>query len=218
MKCAALMAAVRATDLNDPAKVVWSDPVLLGFLNDALRALIVFRPDASAITEAVKLGAGTRQTIPAGGLRLIGIHRNMGSNGQTPGRVIRLGDLQIQDDISPAWHTEIGATVYEYFYDPLLPHEFFVSPGVPASLAVWIEVSYARTPAEVTDAAATDLPVDASYAPALHEWMVYRAWGGDDDAAPNYAKAQARLANFYALLDRKGGADAAVSAKPVTRR
>lgn len=218
MKCAALLDAVRRTDLNDPNKVVWSDPVLLGFFNDALRALIVVRPDASAVTEAVKLQPGTRQVIPAGGLRLIGIHRNMGTNGQTPGRAIRLGDLQMQDDTNPVWHSEYGTPVYEYFYDPLLPHEFFVSPGAPATPEAWIEVSYARTPPEVTDAAGTDLPVDASYAPALHEWMVYRAWGGDDEAAPNYAKAQARLGNFFALLDRKSGSDAAVSAKPVTRR
>ena len=32
--------------LNDPSKITWSDPDLIGFLNQALKMLMGIRPDA----------------------------------------------------------------------------------------------------------------------------------------------------------------------------
>lgn len=214
MKCQRVLDAVR-DELNDPSEVWRTNGDLLDHFNDALLVLAMFRPDAVAITEPILLAQGTFQELPATGLRLIKITRNMGTAGTVPGRAITLGDMSALDALSPTWHAEAGTgTVYEYFYDPLTPKQFFVYPGVPASPAVYVEASYSHAPTPVTDAAATDLPVDDIYAPALREWMLYRAWGGDDESSPNYSTARDRRQTFFTMLGLKAPTDAAVSAKP----
>lgn len=213
MKCQQLIDDARL-ELNDPSEVTWSNGALLDYLSDGLLALANIRPDATAATSSILLAAGTRQSLPSGGLRLMRVTRNMGTNGTTPGRAIHLGDMDAQNDFSPDWHTEApSAPVLEYFYDMLVPREFFVYPPVPASPAVYIEASFSRIPAVISNPETTDLPVDAIYAPALREWMLYRAWGGDDEQSPSYAEAQGRLATFFKLLGAKSQADIAVSAK-----
>lgn len=212
MKCQDVIDSARA-ELNDPEEVRWNSDALLAYFNDALQALASVRPDTSTITETVELAAGTRQELPATGIRLIKIVRNMGANGATPGRPVAKGDLQTKDAIDPTWHTTTGTgTVYEYFYDPLVPREFYVDPGVGGTTTS-VLMTYAVSPQAVTTPRATDLPVDAVYSPALREWMLYRAWGGDDEQSPNYVQARERLNTFFRLLGAKVQADVAAAPK-----
>lgn len=213
MKCQRLLDDVRQ-ELNDPEEIRWPNGDLLSYLNDALLALGIYRPDAVSTTAALVLAAGTRQALPSGALRLLKIIRNMGVDGLTPGRVITIGDMASLDALSPTWHAEAGTgTVYEYFYDPLTPKSFFVYPGVPVSPVVYVEATYQRVLTQIADPEST-LPVDDIYAPALREWMLYRAWGGDDETSPNYATARDRRMTFFNLLGAKAPADASASAKP----
>lgn len=211
MKCQQLINQVRK-DLNDPKEVTWKQDDLEAVLADALLALSLVRPDATAVTQSIPLVPGTKQTLPAGSLRAIRFIRNMGS-GATPGKALRVGDRETLDVMFPEWHEEVGTEVHEVFYDPLIPNEFYVYPGMSAS-GVFIEASIQRVPTAISNPESEDLPVADIYAPALHEWMLYRAWGGDDESSPNYPVARDRRANFFQLLGVKSQADIAVSAKP----
>lgn len=211
MKCQQLLNNVRK-DLNDPKEVTWTQEDLEAALADALLALSLVRPDSTAVNQVFPLVEGTRQTLPAGSLRAIRFTRNMG-DGSTPGKALRVGDRETLDVMFPEWHLETGATVHEVFYDPLMPKEFYVYPGM-AEAGHYIEASIQKVVAAIVDHEQTDLPVDDVYAPALHEWMLYRAWGGDDESSPNYATARDRRANFFQLLGVKIQADLTVSAKP----
>lgn len=218
MKCQRVLDGARL-ELNDPDEVRWPNTDLLSALNDALLALLVVRPDAKVVTGAILLSQGTMQSLPTGGTRLMRITRNMGTAGLTPGRAIQIGDMAALDAIEPDWHSAEGdGTVDEYFYDPIVPRTFYVSPGIPASPASYVEASYTTTPAVVVNPKTEDLPVDDVYAPALREWMLYRCWGGDDESSPNYSQAQARLRTFMDLLGVKSQTDVASSARSSARK
>lgn len=212
MKCQQLIDEVKK-DLNDPKEVFWTKEDLEAALSDALLALAVVRPDSTATTQLIPLIPGTRQTLPAGGLRLITITRNMGADGLVPGTAIRVGDRDTLDAMYPDWHLEVGSVVFEYTYNPLVPKEFFVYPGMTGANIQQVQATFSRAPAAIVNAETEDLPVDDVYAPALREWMLFRCWSGDDESSPNFTQAQGRKANFFQLLNAKAPADGATSAK-----
>ncbi len=197
--------------LQDTTSVTWTSAQLIEWLNDAIRALVLVRPDASAITSAMQLAAGTKQVLAAGELRLIRVVRNMGSNGTTPGRVIRLGDMMALDAFNPDWHTETAAVVVkEYMFDEARPDEFWVTPPVHATTAVWVEAVRSVLPTAVT-AAGDTIPVDDIYSPALIEWCCYRAFSRDSENTPNWQRAARHYASFFNLLQVKMKSDVAIN-------
>lgn len=199
--------------LQDTANVTWTAAQLIEWLNDAIRSLVLVRPDASAITSAMQLAGGTKQVLAAGELRLIRVVRNMGANGTTPGRAIRLGDMMALDAFYPDWHTEAAAVVVkEYMFDEARPDEFWVTPPVHATTAVWVEVVRSVLPTAVT-AAGDTIPVDDIYSPALIEWCCYRAFSRDSENTPNWQRAARHFAAFFNLLQIKMQSDMAINPK-----
>ena len=217
MQCSFVINQVRQK-LNDPSKVTWSDTVLINALNEALQALVSYRPDAASYTTMMLLVAGTRQTLPSDGVRLLKVIRNKGVSGLSDaGRAIRKADMLVQDALLPDWHLTNGQTVIdEYFYDPLQPKEFYVYPPAPVSPQIGIDISYVRVLPTIT--ATTDtFPVDDYFAPAIQEWMLYSIWCGDDEQSPNYGAAQGHLQTFFSLLQVKSNSDVASSPRAVKR-
>lgn len=199
--------------LQDTTNVTWTAAQLIEWLNDAIRSLILVRPDASAITSAIQLVAGTKQVLAAGELRLIRVVRNMGANGTTAGRAIRLGDMMSLDAFNPDWHTETAAVVVkEYMFDEARPDEFWVTPPVHATTPVYVEAVRSVLPAAMTSAANT-VPVDDIYGPALIEWCCYRAFSRDSENTPNWQRAARHFAAFFNLLQIKQVADMAINPK-----
>ena len=217
MQCSLVINQVRQK-LNDPSAVTWSNTVLINALNEALQALVSYRPDAASYTTMMLLVAGTRQTLPSDGVRLLKVIRNKGVSGLSDaGRAIRKADMLVQDALLPDWHLTNGQTVIdEYFYDPLQPKEFYVYPPAPVSPQIGIDISYVRVLPTIT--ATTDtFPVDDYFAPAIQEWMLYSIWCGDDEQSPNYGAAQGHLQTFFSLLQVKSNSDVAASPRAVKR-
>ena len=63
--------------LQDNTGVRWTDGEMFDYLSDGQREIANFRPDATATHANVQLATGTEQTIPADGLRLINVARNL---------------------------------------------------------------------------------------------------------------------------------------------
>lgn len=215
MQCSFVINQVRQT-LNDPSAVIWTNTILINALNEALQALVSYRPDAASYTAMMLLVAGTRQTLPSDGVRLLKVIRNKGVSGLSDaGRAIRKADMLVQDALLPDWHSTTGqTTISEYFYDPLAPKEFYVYPPAPVSPVIGIDISYVRVLPTIT--ATTDtFPVDDYFAPAIQEWMLYSCWRGDDEQSPNYSAAQSHLQTFFSLLQVKASSDSASSPRAV---
>lgn len=137
-------------------------------LNDGALAICKYLPQAGSLLDAVKLAPGTRQSIKliatanrlpgdgsaaadVQGISLISVVRNLGANGSTPGRVVRIVDRKTLDASDPDWHLAARAStvVRSYSHDPALPHYFYVEPPVHASTAVWVELAYNAQPPRV---------------------------------------------------------------------
>lgn len=214
MLCSAILARVRKK-LNDPNATAWTDSSdLIPALNEALQALISYRPDAASYTDMMLLVAGTRQTLPSDGVRLLKVIRNRGVSGLSDaGRAIRKADMLVQDALIPEWHEATGqTTIDEYFYDSITPKDFYVYPPAAVSPIIGIDISYVRVLPTIT--AGTDIfPVDDYFAPAIQEWMLYSLRCGDDEQNPNYAAARSHQQTFFQLLQIKASSDGAVNPK-----
>ncbi|MCG5537862.1 DUF6682 family protein [Halorhodospira sp. 9622] len=139
-----------ARTLHDDTGVRWTPEDLLTYLSDAQREIVMLKPAANAINDVVALTPGTRQRLPSDGMTLIDVVRNMGSNGDTPGRAVRSVRRYILDATRPDWHTEpTSAEVKHFMFDDRDPKTFYVTPGQPDP-ASYLEIVYAASPAEVT--------------------------------------------------------------------
>ena len=197
---------------QDDTNEVWSTPEALGWLNDGQRSVCILRPDANVLNHSVVLIPGTKQTIT--GRRIMDIMRNMGSDGNTPGRAITIVDKKVMDEFNFDWHIATPATVIEeYMYDIRDPNTFYVSPPADGATPPYVEISEAVNP---TDMTVTTDPIDLNdiYAPALIEWMCYRFFGRDSEVTPSHGRALSYLQNFYGLLGKKFEMD--LLAKPKT--
>lgn len=188
----------------------WTSRSLVAALNDGQVAIAKYIPTACSRVDAVKLVPGTKQSInsiasgsivPGDGSAAVAVNgnalmtviRNMGTNGLTPGRAIRLVDREVLDLNSPDWHTKTGSTVTEYAFDPRTPKNFYVSPGVPAATNVWVELSFMADPAAVSltgsyawdGSDTTKVSIDDKWVDDLVCYILARAYLKDAENAAN---------------------------------
>lgn len=158
------MVSTSLGDMN-PQFTRWTESELVSWLNEAQRVIVKYLPFANVRLDAVKLQPGTRQNIrllavdsvktgdgtpltnAITGTVVQGVVRNMGSDGETPGRIIRLVERDLLDMSDPNWHTRSGESITQYVYDPRQPQAFYVTPAVPKTKDVWVELDYVADPA-----------------------------------------------------------------------
>lgn len=191
--------------LQDTTNVRWTEAELLGWLNDSYKEIINARPDAhsESYTFACTQNS-TRQVLPSGAIRLLDVTYNLSS-----GRAIRLLPRIVLDDTRRAWHTETGADIEHWMFDPKLPREFFVYPA-PSAPGHQIEIVYSSVPADHTDAAGDYRLID-SYHNATVDYMLYRAYSKDAEYAANAQRAAAHYQAMQTGLGVKTQSDAATA-------
>lgn len=209
MKVSGLLALLKDS-LTDADSVAWSQPTLVMYLNQALLALVSVRPDASEFTTILTLSAGSKQALPADGLRLLSIFRNTNAAGAYVGPIVRHIERTSLDDLNASWMQEAPSEFcQEYWYDERAPRQFWTNPVIAGAR---VEASLCRVPPTMTSPDDT-LPVDDVFVPALREWILYLAWGRDDETSPTSARAADHRNTFFNLLGLKEQADAKSSPK-----
>lgn len=198
--------------LQDNTGVRWTDGEMFDYLSDAQREIANLRPDATATHSNVQLAAGTEQSIPTDGLRLIKLVRNMSGSGTdaTGGRSIRIVTEDSLNTTEPSWHDPTvtgdaahGTEVKHYIFDNADPRKFYVYPGVSGS--AYVEVVYSKNPTSI--GAATDLiQVDDVFANALVNFVLYRAYLKDAEYAGNQNRAGTHFQLFVSSLTAGGAA------------
>lgn len=188
----------------------WSDAEMIDYINDAQRLVAVYRPDSCSASTNHTLVAGTKQTIPTGGFRLLDVVRNVKAD-NSPGRAVTITPRDVLDRFDPDWHSGAKqATVKHFTYDERTPLQFFVYP--PVNAGVKIEVSYSKYPTEVT-ASSNDLTVTDSYFEAIVNYVLFRCYSKETDFAANAQLASAYLSLFASVLGVKLQKDVAFSPK-----
>lgn len=149
----------------------WPERELVHWLNDGQTAITKFLPAACSRVDVIKLKPGTRQSIeviaatdcipgdgstptgPIYGTQLLEVIRNMGQDGQTPGKAIRMIEREIMDSQSPSWHQVAATAVSSYMYDPRMPRYWYATPGVHPTTPVWVEIAYTAQPVAIPNLA-----------------------------------------------------------------
>jgi hypothetical protein len=169
------------------------------YLNAAIRALILVRPDAGSVTEAVQLVAGVKQDKPSDALRLLDISRNLGTDGDTPGRIVTPAKREHIDYSNLLWTADSGESYIENFsYDINKPDIFYVTPPVSSTVDVYVEMVTSQLPTAVT-ATTSDPGINDVFFEAVINFMLYRAFAADDEGV-EFSKAMTYLQNFFNLL------------------
>jgi len=205
----AIIDRVRTQLIDERVTQRWGDEELLRWLSDGQRTVVAMSPSLGEVTESLQLTEGTKQTLPAGTLMLLDIQRNMGADGETPGRAVRPVTRELMDGMNPSWHAAArSSTISNYIYDPQRPRVYYVYP--PSTGLTYLEVSRAANPAEITTT--TDLlVVDDLYQTALFDYVMFRAHQKDSDYAAGEGKAQVYLQLFMAFMGQHEGAKLAES-------
>lgn len=207
----------RATQLlQDTTNIRWPESELVNWLNDGQREIVLLRPDASVTNGPVTLTANsTKQTLPAGGIRLLDVMRNLGVDGLTPGNVVRIVSREVLDAQIPTWHSDTGQTaIKHYCHDPRDPKHFYVYPRPHAVTVVQVEVLYSSAPSDCALPSASPnavISLDDVYGNALLDYILYRAYSKDAEYAANKVRADGHYAAFVTSLGLKLKADVATS-------
>lgn len=210
----------------------WTERELVTWLNDGQLAIAKYLPTACTRVDALKLKPGTRQSIEsilAANIRpgdgstpadvygnfLNDVVRNMGNDGNTPGRAIRIVSREVLDSQNRDWHTTPGTGYVESFvFDPRSPKVFYVSPGVSAVGSTWVEVSYLANPVSISNTGApgnprynmdgtdtTTISVDDKFTDDLVNYILARAYMKDAEFSANANNAQAYATTFLNSLN-----------------
>lgn len=213
----------------DPQFERYAEADLVAATNDGQRAIAKFLPQACARTASILARNESRQSIAAAagidgidpiggdidtvdGVALQSVIANMGANGETPGSVIRLVAREVLDASRPAWHTDTGATVRNYVYDPDNPTEFYVWPHPAPGTNLWLRISYLANPKAIAAPGVTSLYGAASnntttlsvadtWVDDLWNYVMARLYLRDSEDAANAALAATHTQAFVGSIN-----------------
>ena len=197
--------------LQDGTNIRWTKTEMLGWINSAQREILIYKPNANPTLGNITTVAGSKQTLPAGGIQLLDLTRNMGSDGATPGKAITNIDRNILDTTIPGWHatTPVVATVGvdHYAFDPKFPTIFYVYPPIAASAK--LEGVWSALPTDLTgdDTTITGNIFNDLYETVILDYVLYRAYSKDSEFTGNANRAVAHYQAFIAALTGKTKAE-----------
>lgn len=198
------------TIIQDKTGVRWPLSELLRWFNLAQLAVVAARPDACARNESFTAVLGTKQVLPAEGLRLIDIPRNE-TGTMKPIRRIEKKVLDDQLD----WHDPSSPqpVVQHYVYDDRDPKTFYLFPAPAAGVKVLLVYSVAPAAIEIANFEndAKVVALDDVYCPPILDYILYRAYSKDAEYAGNTNRAMAHLQSFNNALGVKMSADQVMS-------
>lgn len=180
----------------------WPTAELIGWLNDAQKAIVMYKPETGTLNSNIQLVSGSKQTIPTGGLSLVSVVRNMGAVGSTPGIPITRVGRDLLDATTPAWHNTSGTEVKHYVYNPRDPKVFYVYP----QCTDYVEIEFISIPTIVGEGG--NIVVDDIYEPAIVDYVCHRALQKDaefNNKGKVYEFKQAFLMDIGALKNIEEG-------------
>ena len=192
--------------LLDTLGVRWDSSELLGWVNDGLRELALYKPNESIRRDAVPLAAGTYQRVAADATQIMLVGCNLKSAApRVAGRAASRVAREVLDAMHPLWQ-DSGAFPFvkeakHFCADDVDPGAFYVFPGNDGSGL--LEVIVAVPPAVLTDAS-QPIGVRDVYANAILDYVLYRAFSKDSEAPSAAERAGGHYAMFSSAIGIKG--------------
>lgn len=151
----------------------YSDALLLGFVNQTLKRMVILRPDLfSTIGEIPTTANSVLQSLPADGVRLVEIFQVKGGNAVTE------ANREMLDQSAPTWVNDPAGHPVNFVRHVRNPYKFFVYPRPTAGVVLIGE--YAKTPPTYTINQTIQQLPDA-YFSALVDGTVFLVESIDDE-------------------------------------
>lgn len=164
---------VRRLIQDTKAPFRYSDAVMLGFVNQTLKKMVVLRPDLFAVIGDFATTAGSvLQDCPTDSTRLIEVFQVKGGSAIT--EVTR----RVLDQTSPTWVSDPPGAPVNFMRHVRNPNRFFVYPAPVAGTVLVGE--YAQTPPDYTLNQEVTFPTDA-YFPVVVDGTVFLAESIDNE-------------------------------------
>ena len=158
-------------DTNSPQR--YSDAVLLGFANQALKRIAVLRPDLFAFISTMTCTQDSViQSAPSDSIRIIEVYSVVGGNG------IIETNREALDQAYPTWMNDPAGAAVNFMRHVRNANKFFIYPKAPANQVLNIE--YAQTPPDYTADQTVALLPDA-YFPVVVDATVFLAESVDNE-------------------------------------
>lgn len=151
----------------------YSDAVLLGFVNQTLKRMVMLRPDLFAVIGDFATTADTvLQSCPSDSMRLIEIFQVKSGNA-----VVEV-NRETLDRTVPGWLSEPSGQPVNFMRHVRNPNRFFVYPRPSAGVVLVGE--YAQTPPDYTLDQEITYPID-TYFPVVVDGVVFLAESIDNE-------------------------------------
>ena len=158
-------------DTNSPQR--YSDAVLLGFANQALKRIAVLRPDLFAFISTMTCTQDSViQSSPSDSIRIIEVYSVVGGN------AIIETNREALDQAYPTWMNDPAGAAVNFMRHVRNANKFFIYPKAPANQVLNIE--YAQTPPDYTADQTVALLPDA-YFPVVVDATVFLAESVDNE-------------------------------------
>lgn len=191
-----------AAILNDEEFERWKTAELIEWLNDGQR-VIARGPttDAYVLRTSITVAAGTVQSLPDDGIRLINVIRNVAD-----GSAIRQSDYAIVDMLRSTWRSSSTAAAEVFFYDERNPKQFELFP--PQVGDEQVEILYNAVPPDASRGG--NISIDDIYADVLVDYISYRAFAKDTEDVSSISRATAFYNAFLVGAGFRDATDAAI--------
>lgn len=191
----------------DETEIGWDLDEWLDCFNEAVIAVANARIDTTAATVPYSTIAGSKQQIPADGIRFITLTRNIAT-----GMPVRRVERRQLDDRNIPWHNKSGDKVNHFVHDPLDPKTFYIYPQPEAGHQV--ELVYQKSPSFIEiadfDTDSQVLPMDDIYFNALLYFTLARGYMKDDESTGNLNLSAQYESRGFNELGIKSKADSGV--------
>lgn len=158
-------------DINSPQR--YSDVVLLGFANQALKRIAVLRPDLFAYIGSIPTTAGSViQSMPTDSIRVMEIFSVQNGDGVTE------VNREALDQTYPTWMNDAAGPCVNWMRHVRNANKFFIYPKAPAGQVLIGE--YAQTPPDYDGTTTVALLSDA-YFPVVVDATVFLAESVDNE-------------------------------------
>lgn len=176
-------------DTRDPLR--YSNAVLLGFVNQTLKRMVMLRPDLfSEIGEIPTTSGMALQSMPSDSVRLIEVFQVKGAG------VVTEVNRAMLDRSAPQWVAAAPGTPVNFMRHVRNPNRFFLYP--PPQAGTVLVAEYAKSPPDYAIDDTIELPLD-TYFPALVDGVVFMAESIDNEHV-NSGRAKLFQDSFAQLL------------------